>query len=48
MAEDVAGPWEWPLRRFAWLEVAWVGFAIANLVGMWLLPTWETVPFHFI
>ena len=52
MAEDVTGrwewPWEWPLRRFAWLEVAWVGFAIANLVGMWLLPTWETVPFHFI
>src|SRR6266508_2803018 len=30
------------------LSVAWVGFAIANLVGMWLLPTWETVPFHFI
>jgi signal transduction histidine kinase len=48
MAEDVAGPWAWPLRRFAWLDVAWVGFAIANLVGMWLLPTWETVPFHFI
>jgi signal transduction histidine kinase len=48
VTEDVTGRWEWPLRRFAWLEVAWVGFALANLVAMWLLPTWETVPFHFI
>jgi len=48
MGEDVAGLREWPLRRFAWLDVVWVGFAFANLVAMWLLPTWETVPFHFI
>ena len=48
MGKDVTRRWEWPLRRFAWLEVAWVGFALANLVAMWLLPTWETVPFHFI
>ncbi len=47
-AEEAVRRWEWPLRRFAWLEVAWVGFAFANLVAMWLLPTWETVPFHFI
>jgi signal transduction histidine kinase len=46
--ENVSGRWEWPLRRFAWLEVAWVAFALANLGAMWLLPTWETVPFHFI
>lgn len=48
VAEDVTRRWEWPLRRFAWLEVAWAGFALANLGAMWLLPTWETVPFHFI
>jgi signal transduction histidine kinase len=48
VAENVTGRWEWPLRRFAWLEVAWVGFALANLGAMWLLPAWETVPFHFI
>jgi signal transduction histidine kinase len=40
--------WEWPLRRFAWLELAWIGFALVNLVGMLLFPAWETVPFHFI
>jgi signal transduction histidine kinase len=48
MAEQAAARWEWPLRRFAWLDVAWAGFAVANLVAMWLLPAWETVPFHFI
>ncbi len=37
----------WPLRRF-WLDLAWVGFALANLVAMALVPQWETVPFHFI
>ena len=37
----------WPLRRF-WLDLAWVGFALANLVAMALVPEWETVPFHFI
>ncbi len=48
VAKDIAARWEWPLRRFAWLEVAWGGFALANLGAMWLVPTWETVPFHFI
>jgi signal transduction histidine kinase len=28
--------------------VAWGVFAVANLVAMQLVPTWETVPFHFI
>jgi signal transduction histidine kinase len=37
----------WPLRRF-WLDLAWVGFALANLAAMALVPEWETVPFHFI
>jgi signal transduction histidine kinase len=48
VVEDVSRRWEWPLRRLAWLEIAWAGFALANLVAMWMLPTWETVPFHFI
>jgi signal transduction histidine kinase len=30
------------------LEVAWVAFAIANVVAMALWPGWETVPFHLI
>jgi signal transduction histidine kinase len=30
------------------VEVAWASFAFANLVAMALLPSWETVPFHFI
>jgi two-component system OmpR family sensor kinase len=37
----------WPLGR-CWLDLAWVGFAVANLVAMDLAPQWETVPFHFI
>jgi signal transduction histidine kinase len=37
----------WPPRRF-WLDLVWVGFALANLVAMALVPSWETVPFHFI
>jgi two-component system, OmpR family, sensor kinase len=48
LAEQTRRRWEWPLRGFASLEVAWVAFAMANLAAMWLLPTWETVPFHFI
>jgi signal transduction histidine kinase len=35
------------LRRNA-VEVAWGVFAAANLVAMALLPSWETIPFHFI
>jgi two-component system OmpR family sensor kinase len=37
----------WPPRRL-WLDLVWVGFALANLVAMALAPRWETVPFHFI
>lgn len=36
-----------PPGRF-WLDLAWVGFALANLVAMALSPAWETVPFHLI
>src|SRR5581483_7447057 len=41
------------MRATAWLrhkslEAAWVAFAVANLVAMWLWPYWETVPFHCI
>ena len=36
-----------PLGRF-WLDLIWVGFALANLIAMALAPRWETVPFHFI
>jgi signal transduction histidine kinase len=36
-----------PLRRH-WVDLAWVGFALANLAAMALVPDWETVPFHFI
>src|SRR6266542_2662423 len=47
-AEGVRGRLDWSLRQFGWLESVWVVFAVANLVAMWALPTWETVPFHFI
>jgi signal transduction histidine kinase len=30
------------------VEVAWVAFALANLIAMLLTPDWETIPFHFI
>jgi len=36
------------LLRRRQLEIAWVVFAIANLVGMARWQSWETVPFHFI
>jgi signal transduction histidine kinase len=48
VAEGIRRPWYWPLRQFGWLECAWVLFAGANLVAMWAVPSWETVPFHFI
>jgi signal transduction histidine kinase len=35
------------LQRRA-VEVAWFAFAAANLAAMALLPSWETIPFHFI
>jgi signal transduction histidine kinase len=48
IAEEASRRWEWPLHHIPWLEVAWAGFAVANLGAMWVVPTWETVPFHFI
>jgi signal transduction histidine kinase len=38
----------WPNRGLLWIDVAWVIFALANLAGMYVFATWETVPFHFI
>jgi signal transduction histidine kinase len=38
-------PLRWP---FAWLDVAWVAFSLANLVAIVVFSRWETVPFHFI
>jgi signal transduction histidine kinase len=35
------------LRRRA-VEIAWFAFAGANLGAMALVPSWETIPFHFI
>jgi signal transduction histidine kinase len=35
-------------RHRPWIELAWVAFALANLVAMALEPNWETIPFHFI
>ena len=35
------------LRRNG-VELAWLAFAVANLVAMGLVPSWETIPFHFI
>jgi signal transduction histidine kinase len=35
----------WP---FAWVDVAWVAFSLANLVAIIVFSHWETVPFHFI
>jgi signal transduction histidine kinase len=38
----------WPTSRFAWVDLAWGTFALANLAAIFLIPDWETVPFHFI
>jgi signal transduction histidine kinase len=38
---------EWPTREKR-IDVAWALFSVANLAAMFLLPEWETVPFHFI
>jgi signal transduction histidine kinase len=35
------------LRRH-WVEVAWAGFALANVAVIVLLSHWETIPFHFV
>lgn len=34
--------------RSRWVELAWFGFALANLAAMVLWDKYETVPFHFI
>lgn len=36
------------LLRRRGVEIAWLVFAVANLVAMALVPSWETIPFHFI
>jgi signal transduction histidine kinase len=36
------------LPRLSRLEIGWGLFAVANLVGMYVWQSWETVPFHFI
>jgi signal transduction histidine kinase len=39
---------DWPVRRFAWIDVAWGVFALLNAAAIVWFGTWETVPFHFI
>ncbi|MBO0777132.1 MAG: HAMP domain-containing histidine kinase [Actinobacteria bacterium] len=39
------GSIRWP---FAWVDVAWACFSLANLAAMVVFSHWETVPFHFI
>jgi signal transduction histidine kinase len=38
---------DWPIGSH-WLDVAWGVFAVFNLAVMVAIPTWETIPFHFI
>jgi signal transduction histidine kinase len=38
----------WQLVRRYWIELLWLAFAVANYVAMVLLPSWETIPFHFV
>ena len=40
--------WAWPVRGLLWVDIGWAIFAVANLLGMVVFATWETVPFHFI
>jgi signal transduction histidine kinase len=35
------------LRKY-WLEIGWAIFAIVNVVVVYRLTQWETIPFHFI
>lgn len=37
----------WPMEG-DWLDIAWAVFALLNLGVMIAIPTWETIPFHFI
>jgi len=34
--------------RKHWLEIGWAIFAVANVVVVYRLTQWETIPFHFI
>lgn len=36
------------LLRAHWLEVAWVAFTVANIAAIVIVPSAETVPFHFV
>ena len=36
------------MPRLSRLEIGWGLFAVANLLGMFVWQSWETVPFHFI
>jgi signal transduction histidine kinase len=40
--------WATGFRQLNRLDVAWVAFAVANVVAMIHWPSWETIPFHFI
>jgi signal transduction histidine kinase len=35
------------LRR-RWVEIAWGAFAAANVIAIFLMSRWETIPFHFV
>lgn len=35
------------MRRY-WPEIAWASFAAVNVGAMFLIPDWETIPFHFV
>ena len=37
----------WPFRP-GWLDAGWAIFSAINLVAIFAMPSWETVPFHFI
>jgi signal transduction histidine kinase len=40
--------WAIGSRRLSRVDVLWLAFAAANVVGMLRWEAWETVPFHFI
>ena len=37
-----------PFLRTYWLDLAWVAFAAANIAAIIIVPSAETVPFHFV
>ena len=40
--------WAIASQRRSLVDLAWFAFVVANLAGMVLWDTWETIPFHFI